>query len=295
MGRMVVLGSDRPVLEAARALESNRIGAVVVQDQGRVVGILTDRDLATRVVARALDPRQTRIGEVMSSSLLTASPSDRQDDAIRLMRQRNVRRIPLVEDGRLVGIVTLDDLVLDEAASLDQLAGVIEAQIGEGGPAPSAGSAAARRRGARAQATYGRLLNQVRADAGVLSAEEAETALLVVLGSIVMRIMPGEAEDFIAQLPSLLQPMLRALPPGPDKLITRETMEEELRAQLGVDAARAAEIARSVGAIIAQMVSPGEILEVQNQLPVEMRSLLGGGAAPLVAASAAPAGHPPAG
>jgi uncharacterized protein (DUF2267 family)/predicted transcriptional regulator len=271
---MVVLKSASPVLEAARAIEHNNIGAIVVQDEGRVVGLVTDRDLAVRVLGRGLDPRATTLAEVMTTPVVTLSPADSQSDAIRLMQQRNIRRIPLVEAQQLVGIVTLDDLLLDEAAPLDELAAVIEAQIGAGGPAASLRSPAARRRAARAQATYGRLLNQLRASAGLESSEQAETALEVVLESLIRRLTPDEAEDLIAQLPSLLQPTLRALPPGPDKQITRETIEAELGERLAVAPDRAAQLLGIVGAGVAQNVSPGQIQDVQRQLPEALRGVL---------------------
>ncbi len=121
--RMVVLKPEDPVLEAARAIENNRIGAVVVQDQRRVVGLLTDRDLAVRVVGRGLDPKLTTLDQVMSTPVATLSPADSHDDAIRLMQQRNIRRVPLVEDGRIVGIVTLDDLLKAILTSLREMRG----------------------------------------------------------------------------------------------------------------------------------------------------------------------------
>ena len=95
--RMVVLSPSDTVLEAARAIENNSIGAIVVVDAGPVVGLLTDRDLAVRVVGRGLDPRLTMICDVMTSPVSTLSPSDSHEDAIRLMQQKRIRRIPLVE------------------------------------------------------------------------------------------------------------------------------------------------------------------------------------------------------
>ncbi|HEY8504005.1 MAG TPA: CBS domain-containing protein [Gemmataceae bacterium] len=272
--RLVVLEPSTPVLDAARALENNNIGAVVVQDQGQVVGIVTDRDLAVRVLGYALDPRTTPLVKVMTTPVVTLAPTDRQSDALRLMRQRNIRRIPLVEAGRLVGIVTLDDLILDEVAPLEEVAAIIQAQIGEGGPAASVRSPAAQRRAARARATYGRLLNRLRAAANLETAEQAETALEVVLEALVRRLTPDEAEDLIAQLPSLLQPTLRALPPGPDKGITRQAIETALCERLEVDPPRAAQLLDVVGATLAQVVSPGQIEDMRAQLPEEMRSIL---------------------
>jgi CBS domain-containing protein/uncharacterized protein (DUF2267 family) len=273
MPRVVVLKPSTSVLEAARAIENNNIGAIVVQDKGRVVGLVTDRDLAIRVLGRGLDPTTTTLAEVMTTPVAVLTPSDSREEALRLMRDRNIRRIPLVEGQRVVGIVTFDDLLLDEAASLDELAAIIEGQIGEGGPAGSPRSPAARRRAGRAQSTYGRLLNRVRTTTGLDSSEQAETALEIVLTAIVSRLTPQEARDLIAQLPSLLQPTLRPAATGPDKSITREAVETELADQLGLTPARASEVLEGVGAVIAQSVSQGQVEDMQRQLPEGLREI----------------------
>lgn len=271
--RLVALNPDTPVLDAARAIENNNIGAVVVQDGGHVAGIVTDRDLALRVVGRGLDPKTTPLRDVMTTTVATLSPDDSQGNAIRLMYRRNIRRVPLVDDGRLVGMVTLDDLLLDEAAPLEQLAAIVQAQIGMGGPTPPPRSPARRRSAARAEATYTRLLNHLQADAALETPEQAEAALDVVLESVVRRLTPDEADDLIAQLPSLVQPTLHALPPGPDKSITRQTMEREIARRLEVEPERAARLVGAVGATVAQSVSAGQIEDVRGQLPPEMRGV----------------------
>ncbi len=271
--RLVALKSSTSVREAARAIEHNEIGAVIVQDSGRVVGIVTDRDLAVRVLGQGLDPNATTLGDVMTTGVATLAPTDTQASAIRLMHKRNVRRIPLVEGERFVGIVTLDDLLLDEAAPIDRLAAIVQAQIGDGGPAATARSPARRRSIARAEATYGRLLNQLRADAALETAEKAEIALEVVLEAIVRRLTPDEADDLIAQLPSLVQPTLHAVPPGPDKLVTRATIERELVRRLDVEPSRAAEILAAVGGTVAQSISAGQAKDVQGQLPEGLRDV----------------------
>lgn len=269
--RIVVLKPGTPVLDAARAIEDNNIGAVVVQDKGNVVGILTDRDMAIRVLGRGLDPNETTVGEVMTQGVVSLAPTDTQASAIHLMAKRNIRRIPLVEDGRFVGIVTLDDLILDEAAPMDRLAAIIEAQIDEGGPLLPAGSPSRRRSTARAESTYGRLVNQVGAATGLDGEGQAEQALEIVLEAVVQRLVPGGAENFIAQLPSLLQPSLYRLPLGPDEDITRESIEQDLARRLEIDASRATEVLNSVGAIIAGLVSKGQMQDVRSQLPPPLR------------------------
>ncbi len=271
--RLVVLNPRTPVLEAGRAIENNNIGAVVVADRGEVVGIVTDRDLAVRVVGRGLDPTATLVADVMTTSVAVLSPRDSQHDAVRLMQERNVRRIPLVEGKRLVGMVTLDDLLLDEAAPLDELAHVVATQIGEGGPADAARSPADARRTARAYATYRRLVNQLREHADLKSAAEAEVALEIVLQALIRRLTPQEAKDLIAQLPSLMHPALSALPPGPDKRISRQVIEAELVQRVNVHPTRAAQLMASVWDTIAESVSAGQMQDVQRQLPQELRDV----------------------
>ena len=101
-------------------------------------------------------------------------------------------------------------------------------------------------------------------------------ALEIVLGSLVRRLTPDEAKDLMAQLPSLLQPTLRVLPPGPDKLITRQTIETELGERLDVESPRAAHLLDVVVGTIAQIVSPGQMQDVRDQLPEGLRSVLSG-------------------
>lgn len=97
--------------------------------------------------------------------------------------------------------------------------------------------------------------------------------LEIVLNSLVRRLTPDEAKDLISQLPSLMQPALSALPPGPDKRITRETIEEELVQRLNAERTRAGELLAAVGATVAQGVSAGQMKDVRSQLPEELRTV----------------------
>jgi uncharacterized protein (DUF2267 family) len=199
------------------------------------------------------------------------SPADTHTDAIALMQSQNVRRIPLVDTGRAVGIVTLDDLLLDEAAPIEQLGAIVESQIGEGGPTGTLRSPARVRSLARAEATLRRLLNRVRLEAGLADADEAEAALEVVLTQVVRRLTPHEAKDLISQLPSLLQPALRRQTIGPDKTVGRASIEAAIVERLGIDAARAAGVLDAVGTVLSQSVSEGQMEDVRKQRPQELR------------------------
>jgi CBS domain-containing protein len=90
------------------------IGDVLVTDNGHLVGVLTDRDLVVRCVAEARDPGMTTAGECCSSDLVTISPEDEVDKAIQLMRERAVRRLPVVEHGQAVGVVSIGDLAIEQ-------------------------------------------------------------------------------------------------------------------------------------------------------------------------------------
>ncbi|TMR98493.1 CBS domain-containing protein [Nonomuraea basaltis] len=104
--------ADQPVSVAAALMRENDAGAVIVNDNGRMQGIITDRDIAVRVVADDKDP-QTPIREACSPAVEAVGPDTSIDQAVQLMRSHAVRRLPVVEDGRAVGIVSLGDLALE--------------------------------------------------------------------------------------------------------------------------------------------------------------------------------------
>lgn len=271
--RMVVLKPASSVLDAARALEHNRIGAVVVQDKGRVTGIVTDRDLAVRALGRGLSAAATPVTVIMTPAPATLAPGDDVAEAIRLMQERNIRRIPLVEDERVVGMVTLDDLLLDEAAPLDELAAVVQAQIADGGPATTHRTRARRRSVARAEATLARFIAELDRETDLEDPAQSRVALDIVLTGLVRRLQPQEAANLIAQLPSLLQAGLRALPPGPDKAITEVSICAELGDALGVDRPVAAQVLNAVAGFIAGNISEGQAEDVRGQLPKGLRDV----------------------
>jgi CBS domain-containing protein len=99
--------------EAAEEMRANDIGDVIVTDEnGGIAGILTDRDLVVRVIAEGRDPRATRIGDIASRDLAAVAPDDPVDRAVQIMREKAIRRLPVVEKGKVVGIVSIGDLAL---------------------------------------------------------------------------------------------------------------------------------------------------------------------------------------
>lgn len=110
---VVALPDAARVNEAAEAMRDNDIGDVLVLTDGLVRGIVTDRDLAVRVIAEGLDPAATTVGEICSGDLVTGHPGTPVDEALRMMRVHALRRLPVVDDeGRPQGVVSLGDLAL---------------------------------------------------------------------------------------------------------------------------------------------------------------------------------------
>ena len=109
--QVVTVGLDEPVSAAARLLRSHNVGALpVCGADGKLRGILTDRDIVLRCVAGDCDPKTTPVREVMSRGVITAGPFDEIDKAVYLMSQDQVRRLPVMDNGRIVGIVALSDM-----------------------------------------------------------------------------------------------------------------------------------------------------------------------------------------
>jgi CBS domain-containing protein len=105
--------SGATVAEAAREMRDGDVGSVVVIENGKVAGIITDRDIAVRVVAQGLDPDATRVSEAATMPPVTLTVDQSVDDAIRLVREQEIRRIVVVQDNRAAGIVSLGDLAIE--------------------------------------------------------------------------------------------------------------------------------------------------------------------------------------
>jgi CBS domain-containing protein len=110
----VTVQATDTVVAAARSMRDGNIGDVVVVDNDQIQGILTDRDIVVRALAEGRDPARTTVGEICSRELTTLSPNDAIGDAEKTMRARAIRRLPVVEGGRPVGIVSLGDLAVEQ-------------------------------------------------------------------------------------------------------------------------------------------------------------------------------------
>jgi CBS domain-containing protein len=104
------IDADQPVAYAAKMMKKEDVGLAPIVEGDRLVGTLTDRDIVVRVVAEGKDPQTVTAREVASTDLVTIEPEQDPDEALRLMASNQVRRLPVVEEGRLVGVLAQADV-----------------------------------------------------------------------------------------------------------------------------------------------------------------------------------------
>jgi CBS domain-containing protein len=116
----VALRPGQPVADAAKVMREHGIGDVLVVDDGQLKGLVTDRDIVVRAVADGRVPATTTVSEICSPDLVTVTPDDDADTAVRRMREHAVRRVPVVEHGRPVGVLSIGDMAIerDERSAL---------------------------------------------------------------------------------------------------------------------------------------------------------------------------------
>lgn len=108
------LGPDATLGEAATLMKQEDCGSIPIVEDGRLVGIVTDRDIVIRAIAAGKDPRSTRVSEVMSADPVTIRSDDDAKEAERLMADRQIRRLPVCDDGKLAGILVIGQLARRE-------------------------------------------------------------------------------------------------------------------------------------------------------------------------------------
>jgi CBS domain-containing protein len=110
----VTVDANAPVVDAARAMRDHDIGEVLVTQGDQLCGVITDRDITVRGVADAIDVSTTMTGTLCSRDVTVLSPDDSVEDAVQRMRENAIRRLPIVDGGRPVGVISLGDLAIDQ-------------------------------------------------------------------------------------------------------------------------------------------------------------------------------------
>ena len=107
------IAPDASVYDALRLMADKNIGAVLVEEQGKIVGILSERDYARKIVLMDRSSKQTAVRDIMTSSVMCARPDQTNEECMKLMTDNRLRHLPVLENGRLLGLVSIGDLVKD--------------------------------------------------------------------------------------------------------------------------------------------------------------------------------------
>ncbi len=116
---------DDPVLEAIRVMAEHHVGALLVMEGARLVGIVSERDYARKIILKGRSSADTPVSQIMSSPVLTVVPQNSVQECMELMTEHRVRHLPVVESGRVIGVVSIGDLVKaviqDQQETIEQL------------------------------------------------------------------------------------------------------------------------------------------------------------------------------
>jgi len=107
---VITVDVDSSVMKAVKIMNEHEIGCLVVTRRGKAVGIITERDLLQRVIGKSKNPSRTNVREIMTKPLIAGQPEMDLEDATRLMFQKRIKKLPVVDHGRLLGLITLTDV-----------------------------------------------------------------------------------------------------------------------------------------------------------------------------------------
>ncbi|MDY7081671.1 MAG: CBS domain-containing protein [Halobacteria archaeon] len=132
---VVTVDPEATVEETAQTMEEENVGCVIIAEDNEPTGIVTDRDIAIRVVSKGRNPSNLTAGDIMSDDVVTVDTGEEISDVIQKLGESGVRRLPVVEDGEIAGIITLDDIVVMLAveqrsisAEFDSISSVIRSE-----------------------------------------------------------------------------------------------------------------------------------------------------------------------
>jgi CBS domain-containing protein len=108
---LITIDASASVKQAAELMDKHDIGCLIVINYGNPVGIVTERDMMRRVLLHKAEPSKTEVGNIMSAPLITAQPQTDIRDAVRLMNERRIKKLPVIDSGKLVGLVSLTDIM----------------------------------------------------------------------------------------------------------------------------------------------------------------------------------------
>ena len=107
---VITIDRDKTVYDACNMYKDYKVGCLIVTDKGKCVGIITERDLIERTVCLRRDPEKTRVNDIMSSNIKTIHPLDTIEKTLEIMKKNNIKKLPAVSKGDIVGIITITDI-----------------------------------------------------------------------------------------------------------------------------------------------------------------------------------------
>jgi len=129
MNRNVIVAKpDVTVREASKVMAKFHIGSLIIQSAGKIIGIMTERDVL-QAVATGKDPETTLVEEIMSKNVITIDPDKKIEDAVELMIEHKIKKLPVVSEGKLVGIITASDIIVVEPKLIASIANLISIKL----------------------------------------------------------------------------------------------------------------------------------------------------------------------
>lgn len=113
------INPDSNVVEAAQLMQKHNVGSIPVCDQNGIIGIVTDRDIIVRNIAHGKDPHSTPVRDVMTGQVITAAPDMEVDAATKLMAEKQIRRVPVVDNNMIIGMLALGDVATDNRFNME--------------------------------------------------------------------------------------------------------------------------------------------------------------------------------
>ena len=110
INKVITIDPNATVKDAAKLMNKHEIGCLIAVKKGSASGIITERDLLKKIVEQAKNPVKTKVHEIMSKRLIVGTPQMEIADAVRLMLQKKIKKLPIVEDGKVIGLITLTDI-----------------------------------------------------------------------------------------------------------------------------------------------------------------------------------------
>ena len=268
---MLVLPENTPSYEVARAMSEKFVGCALVSDgKGRITGIVTDRDLACGILGEKL-PSDSPISEVMARDLKIIYEGEKISKVLQIMQRYGVRRVPVMRKKTggsqyCVGIYTLDDFIIWGEVPLKDLRAIVKKQMYP----IKRKTLLSDRKSSRKEQTLFRF-NKIISKEMLLERDLAERVIFFLLKTLVQRAPAHVAVNFIAELPSLIQEDLLDTTAGPNKKLTKKSIEEALMHSYGLGKETVARIMEGFWRGLSMTLKQGALKQLTLSLPKDLQ------------------------